>query len=34
VSAIITRNQADFALSDIPVWSPADFLAKREINPG
>jgi predicted nucleic acid-binding protein len=31
VSAIVTRNQADFGLSDIPVCSPADFLAKREI---
>ena len=33
VGAIVTRNQADFAASAIPVWSPADFLARRDIAP-
>jgi hypothetical protein len=31
VGAIVTRNQADFTGSEIPVWSPADFLAKRKV---
>jgi predicted nucleic acid-binding protein len=31
VSAIVTRNRADFGGSEIPVWSPEEFLAKREI---
>ncbi len=33
VSAIVTRNQADFAASDIPVLSPEEFLAKGEVAP-
>jgi hypothetical protein len=30
VSAIITRNKADYAGSEIPVLSPDEFLAMRE----
>ena len=30
VSAIVTRNKADYAASEIPVLSPEEFLAKRE----
>ena len=30
VSAIITRNKADYSASEIPVLSPDEFLAKRE----
>ena len=30
VSAIVTRNKADYAASEIPVLSPDEFLAKRE----
>lgn len=30
VSAIVTRNNADYANSEIPVLSPDEFLAKRE----
>jgi predicted nucleic acid-binding protein len=30
VSAIITRNKADYAASEIPVLSPDEFLAMRE----
>jgi predicted nucleic acid-binding protein len=30
VSAIITRNKADYAASEIPVLSPDEFLALRE----
>ncbi|MSU64438.1 MAG: PIN domain-containing protein [Pedosphaera sp.] len=30
VSAIITRNKADYSTSEIPVLSPDEFLAKRE----
>lgn len=30
VSAIVTRNKADYATSEIPVLSPDEFLAKRE----
>ena len=29
VSAIVTRNQVDYVASDIPVFSPDEFLAKR-----
>ena len=30
ISAIITRNKADYAASEIPVLSPEEFLARRE----
>ena len=30
VSAIVTRNKADYATGEIPVLSPDEFLAKRE----
>ena len=30
VSAIVTRNKADYAASAIPVLSPEEFLAQRE----
>ena len=30
VSAIVTRNKADYAASEIPVLSPDEFLARRE----
>ncbi len=30
VSTIITRNKSDYAASEIPVFSPDEFLAKRE----
>jgi predicted nucleic acid-binding protein len=30
LSAIVTRNKADYAASEIPVLSPEEFLAKRE----
>ena len=30
VSAIVTRNKADYTASEIPVLSPDEFLAKRE----
>ena len=30
VNAIITRNNADYSAREIPVWSPGEFLAKRE----
>lgn len=30
VSAIITRNKADYAASEIPVLSPEEYLTKRE----
>ena len=30
ISAIVTRNKADYAASEIPVLSPDEFLAKRE----
>jgi len=30
VSAIVTRNKADYSASEIPVLSPDEFLAKRE----
>ncbi len=33
VAAIITRNKTDFATSEFPVWSPEDFLARRETKP-
>jgi len=31
VSAIITRNKADYSASEIPVLSPDEFLAKHEL---
>lgn len=30
ISAIVTRNRADYAASEIPVLSPDEFLAKHE----
>ncbi len=30
ISAIVTRNKADYAGSEIPVMSPEEFLARRE----
>lgn len=30
VSAIVTRNKADYSASEIPVLSPEEFLAARE----
>jgi predicted nucleic acid-binding protein len=30
VSAIVTRNQADYSASEIPILSPEEYLAKRE----
>lgn len=30
VSAIVTRNKADYSASEIPVLSPDEFLAKHE----
>jgi predicted nucleic acid-binding protein len=30
VSAIVTRNKADYRASEIPVFSPEEFLAKHE----
>jgi predicted nucleic acid-binding protein len=30
VSAIVTRNKADYSASEIPILSPEEFLAKRE----
>ena len=30
VSAIVTRNKADYSASEIPVLSPEEYLAKRE----
>ena len=30
VSAIVTRNKADYSASAIPILSPEEFLAKRE----
>ena len=30
ISAIITRNKADYSASEIPILSPEEFLAKRE----
>ena len=30
VSAIVTRNKADYSASEIPILSPEDYLAKRE----
>ncbi len=30
VSAIVTRNQADYSASEIPIQSPEEYLAKRE----
>ena len=30
ISAIITRNKTDYAASEIPVFSPEEFLAKHE----
>ena len=30
VSAIITRNKADYSASEIPILSPEEYLAKRE----
>ena len=30
VSAIVTRNKADYSASEIPVLSPDEFLARRE----
>ena len=31
VSAIVTRNQADYSASEIPILSPEEYLAKREL---
>ena len=30
ISAIVTRNKADYSASEIPVLSPDEFLARRE----
>jgi predicted nucleic acid-binding protein len=30
VSAIVTRNKADYSASEIPILSPEEYLAKRE----
>ena len=30
ISAIITRNKADYSASELPVLSPEEFLAKRK----
>jgi predicted nucleic acid-binding protein len=30
ISAIVTRNKADYSASEIPVLSPDEFLAQRE----
>jgi predicted nucleic acid-binding protein len=30
ISAIITRNKADYSASEIPILSPEEFLTKRE----
>ena len=30
ISAIVTRNKADYSTSEIPVLSPDEFLAKHE----
>jgi hypothetical protein len=30
IRAIVTRNQADYSASEIPVLSPEEFLARHE----
>ena len=30
ISAIVTRNKADYSASEIPILSPEEYLAKRE----
>jgi predicted nucleic acid-binding protein len=30
ISAIVTRNKADYSASEIPILSPEDYLAKHE----
>ena len=30
ISAILTRNKADYSASEIPILSPEEYLAKRE----
>ena len=30
ISAIVTRNKADYSASEIPILSPKEYLAKRE----
>ena len=30
ITAIVTRNKGDYSVSEIPVLSPEEFLAKRE----